>query len=199
MYAIGLTGGIGSGKTTVANKFLQLGIHVIDTDIIAHQLTAAQGLAMPQILATFGSSYMQSNGALDRQRMRALVFKDQTAKQKLENILHPLIQKVSNAEALNATSPYIIFVVPLLVESVYWAKRVDRILVIDCSTETQIQRVIKRNAFSREQVLSIMAQQATREQRLAIAHDVVSNEVDTSDEELAMQTQQLHEQYLLWV
>lgn len=193
-YAIGLTGGIGSGKTTVANLFAAHGIAIIDTDAIAHGITAPGGAAMPAIRQTFGDAFVAPDGSLDRARMRELVFADNDAKARLEAITHPLIRTECERAAAEATSPYLIFVVPLLVESGTWRERVQRIVVVDCPEETQIARVMARNQFSREQVLAIMARQATRAQRLAVADDVVDN--DTQHSALTSRVDRLHAQYL---
>lgn len=195
MFAVGLTGGIGSGKTTVADLFAKHGVSVVDTDVIAHRITAPGGAAMPLIEQAFGAQYVASDGALDRAKMRALVFSDDAAKAKLEAITHPLIRAETEREREAATGPYVVIVVPLLVESGTWRSRVDRVLVVDCGLETQIARVMRRNAFSREQVLAIIARQATREARLAAADDVVVND-DTPFEQLSEEVRRLHRRYL---
>lgn len=176
MFSVGLTGGIGSGKTLVADRLAALGASVIDTDLLAHAVTAPGGSAMPAIEAQFGAEFVTAQGALDRARMRALVFSDDSARRRLEAITHPLIRAASDAAARAATGPYRVFVVPLLVESGNWHGRVDRVLVVDCEVETQIARVISRNGFSREQVLAIVARQATRAARLEAADDVIDND-----------------------
>ncbi len=193
-FPVGLTGGIGSGKTTVANLFADCGATVIDTDAIAHQLTVSGGIAIPAICAEFGDSVIDSTGAMDRTKMRAQVFNDPNAKKRLETILHPLIRQASERAATGAQSEYVIFVVPLLVESGRWRDRVSRVLVVDCPEELQISRVIARNAMTREQVLAIMATQAPRSERLAAADDVIVNE--GAPESLAPQIQRLHTHYL---
>jgi dephospho-CoA kinase len=195
MLKIGLTGGIGSGKTVVAERFASHGIAVIDTDAIAHRITAANGVAMPLIEAQFGRSFLTPDGALDRARMRALVFGDAIAKKKLEAITHPLIRTESEGKIQAATGPYLILVVPLLIESGNWGRRVDRVLVVDCPETTQIERVMRRNGFAREQVEAIMAQQATRIQRLAAADDVIENG-DTTLENVLKAVDLLHIHYL---
>ncbi|MFZ6687978.1 dephospho-CoA kinase [Undibacterium sp. SXout11W] len=193
-YAIGLTGGIGSGKTTIANFFQEYGISVIDTDAIAHHLSAPDGLAIPAIRQEFGDAAIASNGAMDRNWMRGLIFSDSGAKQKLERILHPLIRQECEKAAALATSAYVIFVVPLLVESGNWRKRVNRIAVVDCLEQTQISRVIARNNLSQEQVLAIMRAQVSRDQRLAAADDIIVNESDLSAAK--RQVQELHRQWM---
>ncbi|MEO5931964.1 MAG: dephospho-CoA kinase [Duganella sp.] len=174
-FSIGLTGGIGSGKTTVANMFAERGASIVDTDLIAHSLTAPGGPAMPAIVAEFGPEFADATGALDRARMRQLVFADAGAKARLEAILHPRIRDGALAAAAAATGSYVIYAVPLLVESGAWRERVARILVIDCREEVQISRVMARNNLPETQVLAIMAAQASRAQRLAAADDVIEN------------------------
>lgn len=195
MLKIGLTGGIGSGKTVVADRFAGHGIAVIDTDALAHSITAANGIAMPLIAAQFGPSFLTAEGALDRAKMRALVFSDAVAKKKLEAITHPLIRAESERAIQAATGPYLILVVPLLIESGSWTQRVDRVLVVDCPENLQIERVIRRNGFPREQVEAIMAQQATRSQRLAAADDLIDNG-DTTLENVMKAVDVLHIHYL---
>jgi dephospho-CoA kinase len=205
MFSIGLTGGIGSGKTTVADLFAARGVPVIDTDLIAHGITAPGGVAMPLIEASFGAQYVLPDGSLDRAKMRERVFADNAAKAQLEAIVHPLIRAESERQRQAAQGSYHIVVVPLLVESGDRAMRVDRILVVDCAVETQIARVMRRNGFSREQVLAIIARQATREARLAVADDVVLNDgSEGSDESIDSATpgslegrvDALHRQYM---
>ncbi|HEV3106806.1 MAG TPA: dephospho-CoA kinase [Trinickia sp.] len=195
MFAVGLTGGIGSGKTTVADLFAAEGVTIVDTDVIAHRVTAPNGAAMPLIEREFGTAYVAPDGSLDRARMRSLVFSDDTARSRLEAITHPLIRAETERERSEATSHYVIVVVPLLVESGTWKTRVDRVLVVDCSVETQIARVMRRNAFTREEVLAIIARQATREARLAAANDIIVNE-EGPIEELAARVRQLHRHYM---
>jgi dephospho-CoA kinase len=179
-FSVGLTGGIGSGKTTVANLFAAHGASVIDTDLIAHQLTAPGGAALAQITAQFGPTFLLPDGSMNRPMMRDQVFSDPHAKKKLEAILHPLIGIEVAQAACTATGPYLIYVVPLLVESGKWRDRVARILVVDCSEALQVARVMQRSALSESQIRAIMATQATREQRLAAADDVVINDADTT-------------------
>ncbi|USX26033.1 dephospho-CoA kinase [Oxalobacteraceae bacterium OTU3CINTB1] len=174
-FSIGLTGGIGSGKTTVANMFAERGASIVDTDLIAHSLTAPGGPAMPAIVAEFGPEFADATGALDRARMRQLVFADAGAKARLEAILHPRIRDGALAAGAAATGSYVIYAVPLLVESGTWRSRVARVLVIDCREEVQIARVMARNNLPEPQVLAIMAAQASRAQRLAAADDIIEN------------------------
>jgi dephospho-CoA kinase len=194
-FSVGLTGGIGSGKSTVADLFATQGAAVVDTDLIAHQLTAPQGLAMPHIRTVFGDGYIAADGAMDRQKMRAAVFADPTAKARLEAILHPLIRSETERSADEAQGSYLLYVVPLLVESGVWKQRVSRVLVIDCPEDVQIRRVMQRNGFSEEQVRAIMATQAPRALRLAAADDVIVNDgVDASM--LQKEVAALHQRYL---
>ena len=177
---VGLTGGIGSGKSAAADRFAAHGAPVIDTDAIAHELTAPGGAAMPSIVAAFGPLMQAANGALDRAAMRAHVFAVPEERKRLEAILHPLIRaesdrRIALAAASNAC-PYLILMVPLLVESSSYRERVDRVAVVDCATETQVARVMARSGLSRAEVERILAAQATREARLAAADDVIDND-----------------------
>ncbi|SOE61640.1 dephospho-CoA kinase [Burkholderia sp. OK233] len=195
MFAVGLTGGIGSGKSTVADLFAARGVPLVDTDLIAHRITAPHGIAMPQIAAEFGDSFVAADGSLDRARMRTLVFSDDDARKRLEGITHPLIRAETEREQREAQGPYVMIVVPLLVESGSWKTRVNRVLTVDCSVETQIARVMSRNGFSREQVLAIIARQATREARLAAADDVIDND-NMPLEALTAEVEAQHRVYL---
>jgi dephospho-CoA kinase len=195
MFAVGLTGGIGSGKSFVADRFAARGVPIVDTDAIAHRITAPHGLAMPAIASEFGASFVASDGSLDRARMRALVFSDENARRRLEAITHPLIRAETERERREASGPYAVIVVPLLVESGSWKARVNRVLVIDCNVETQIERVMRRNAFTREQVLAIIARQATREARLEAADDVIINN-DLPLNVLDARVEELHRLYV---
>jgi len=183
MLEIGLTGGIGSGKTRVADLFAERGAALIDTDLLAHEITAPGGAAIPALVSAFGADCLRPDGAMDRDAMRARVFSDPSAKHTLEAITHPLIRSltVARADAIRSAGahPYLIYVVPLLVESGTWRERVGRVLVVDCREETQIARVMARNGFSREQVEAIMRRQATRAARLACADDVIDNDGGT--------------------
>jgi dephospho-CoA kinase len=193
-FSVGLTGGIGCGKSTVADLFAALGATIVDTDVIAHALTAPQGAAMPAIVAEFGPDFAQPDGALDRARMRTLVFSDATARARLEAILHPRIRAATEAAGKAATGAYVIYVVPLLIESGSWRERVTRVLAIDCSEDTQVARVMQRSHLSADEVRAIMATQVTRARRLAEADDVVDN--DAGLDALQKQVQALHERYL---
>lgn len=193
-FTVGLTGGIGSGKTLVTDLFAARGVAIIDTDVIAHQLTAPGGLAIAAIGATFGAGFIDAGGAMDRARMRQLVFADAGAKQRLEAILHPLIQQECERAAASATGPYLMFAVPLLVESGRWRERVARILVVDCPEQQQVERVMRRNGLAEAQVRAIMAAQVSRAERLAAADDVIVNDGPLAA--LAPQVERLHAQYL---
>jgi dephospho-CoA kinase len=174
-FVVGLTGGIGSGKSLVANMFADRGASIVDTDQIAHSLTAPGGAAMPDILAEFGAQMADSRGAMDRARMRELVFREPAAKRRLEAILHPMIRDATLAAAADATGSYVILAIPLLVESGAWKQRVNRVLVIDCPEEVQVARVMARNGLAEDQVRAIMATQVPRLERLAAADDVIDN------------------------
>jgi dephospho-CoA kinase len=193
-FSVGLTGGIGCGKTTVADLFAARGASVIDTDQIAHSLTAPHGAAMPALVAEFGPEYATPEGALDRARMRALVFSDQGARARLEAILHPRIREATAAAALLASGPYVMFVVPLLIESGTWRERVARVLAIDCPEQMQVARVMARNGLPEAQVRAIMAAQVTRKQRLEAADDVILNDADVPA--LLPQVERLHAFYI---
>ncbi|RQQ59080.1 dephospho-CoA kinase [Burkholderia stagnalis] len=195
MFAVGLTGGIGSGKTTVADLFAARGATIVDTDLIAHRITAPGGPAMPAIEQAFGPRFVAADGSLDRAKMRTLIFSDDAARRRLEAITHPLIRAETDREAREAQGAYLMYVVPLLVESGSWKARADRVLVVDCDVETQIARVMRRNGFTREQVEAIVARQATRDARLAAADDVIVNDATTPDA-LAAQVDALHQRYL---
>lgn len=193
-FSIGLTGGIGSGKSTVADLFAERGATIVDTDQIAHSLTAPHGPAMPAIVAAFGPEFADAGGALDRARMRALVFADAAAKARLEAILHPRIRDAALAAGAAATGSYVIYAVPLLIESGTWRERVTRICAVDCPEELQIARVMARNNLPEAQVRSIMATQVSRQARLAAADDVIENQAGI--EALAPQIDRLHALYL---
>jgi len=174
---IGLTGGIGSGKSTVARSFAARGALIVDTDALAHALTAAGGAALPAIAAAFGDAMIGADGAMDRARMRAHVFSQPEERRRLEAILHPMIGERTRAAAAAARSGQaIVFDVPLLTESRTWRTRVDRVLVVDCTPATQVERVVARSGWTAEAVERAIAQQASREQRRAIADAVIFNE-----------------------
>jgi len=194
-FVVGLTGGIGSGKTTVSTALQSLGAAVVDTDVIAHALTAPGGAAMDAIAEEFGRDFVAPDGALDRARMRAVAFDAPTAKRRLEAILHPLIRVATEAEAKQAAqhAPYVVLVIPLLVEAGNWKQRVDRVLVVDCSAAIQIERVQRRSNLDVDAVRKIIEQQATRQARLAAADDVIVNESDA--QALSRRVVRLHDLY----
>jgi len=181
---IGLTGGIGSGKSTVSAIWKQLGAAVVDTDAIARSLTLAGGPAMPALVQAFGPAIADAGGALDRAQMRSLVFADPAAKRTLEGILHPLIGQECERQAREAKAALVVFDVPLLVESGRWRRIVDRVLVVDASAQTQMQRVMARSGWSAETTRAVIAQQATRQTRRAAADAILFND-GISVEELA--------------
>ena len=194
-FAVGLTGGIGSGKSAAADIFGLLGAAIVDSDAIARALTAPGGDAIDAIAQQFGAQYIGSDGALDRQRMRDRVFGDPSAKAQLESILHPRIRELSmgQAAAARGRAPYVVLVVPLLIESGGWRSRVDRVLVIDCSPETQEARVCARSRLDGALVRAIIAQQAGRAERLDAADDVLVNEGPL--EQLTARVTRLHRRY----
>lgn len=191
---VGLTGGIGCGKSIVASLFAEHGAGVVDTDAIAHHLTQPDGAAIEAIRRTFGNDYITPDGALDRKLMRDLIFSDATAKRRLEMLLHPLILEHAKTQLRQlAKSPYIILVVPLLPESPAFRKLVHRILVVDCEPDNQIIRVMQRSRMSEAEVRSIIAQQTPSAERLRLADDVIHNGSSLAD--LAKQVAALHRHY----
>jgi dephospho-CoA kinase len=179
----GLTGGIGSGKSSVGRMLAGLGAGVIDTDAVSRSLTAPGGAAIPRLAAAFGSDCIGPDGALDRQRMRTLVFEDPQARQRLEAILHPMIGEATDRAAAEWISAHeadpsitVVFEVPLLVESGRWRPRLDRIIVVDCSENTQIERVAKRSGWETDTIRRVIAAQASRWHRLACADAVIAND-----------------------
>jgi dephospho-CoA kinase len=178
---IGLTGGIGSGKSTLSGMLMDRGLDVIDADDLSHQLTAANGAAIPEIQKLFGDEFIANDGSLHRERMRELVFQQPQAKLQLQSLLHPMILKLIQdaVESVKAKGKPLAFLdIPLLVESSHWRQKVDRVLVVDCSAETQIRRVMQRSQMTAAQVERIMANQASRAQRLSAADWVVDNDTD---------------------
>ncbi|NBD19558.1 dephospho-CoA kinase [Aquabacterium fontiphilum] len=175
---VGLTGGIGSGKSTVSQMLTELGAHLVDTDAISRSLTAPQGAAIPKIAQHFGDHLITPDGAMDRARMRELAFADPMALARLEAILHPMIQQHAAAHAnLALPDQHVVYDVPLLAESgPHWRQRVDRILVVDAEPETQIARVMVRSGWPREAVEKVLAKQASREVRRALADHIILNE-----------------------
>ncbi len=193
-FCVGLTGGIGSGKTAASEIFRELGALVVDTDEISRSLTAAQGAAMPAIREVFGPAYVAVDGSLDRKRVRELVFRDPAAKARLEAVLHPLIREQSRKSVSDAKQPYVVLVVPLLLETGAYRDLVQRVLVADCSEERQVERATRRSGISADEVRAIMASQLPRAARLERADDVLDNEGDLSS--LRRQVEKLHAGYL---
>lgn len=195
-FVVGLTGGIGSGKSAAAERFAARGVPIVDTDAIAHELTAPGGAAIAPIRAAFGDAVLTADGILDRSAMRRLVFAEPAARKRLEAILHPLIRAESEARLCRlASAEYAILVVPLLVESGDFRSRVDRVCVVDCPEELQIARVMARSGLSRDEVQAIIAAQTSRAARLAAADDVIDNSRGLA--ELDVQVASLHEKYRL--
>jgi dephospho-CoA kinase len=178
---IGLTGGIGSGKSTVARLLVAHGATLVDTDAIARALTQPGGAAMPALAAEFGAGMLTADGALDRERMRERAFADPAAKSRLEAILHPMIGAETQAQAALAGTRPVVFDVPLLTESTHWRERVDRVLVVDCREATQVERVMKRSGWAAGAVQRVIALQAARAARRAIADAVIFNDGLTQD------------------
>jgi dephospho-CoA kinase len=194
---IGLTGGIGSGKTAVSDQLAQLGAGVVDTDLIAHQITAANGEAIPFIQKQFGAEFIDSSGALDRVKMRKLVFGDPDARKALEAITHPLIRQetIRQAKRLMANKvPYLVFVVPLLIESGNWLALLDYLVVVDCPEEVQIERVMHRSNLPRNEVEGLLKAQARRQDRIAHADMVIENQ--GSLDSLQAEVLKLHQKIL---
>ena len=198
MLVVGLTGGIGSGKSAAADEFARLGAIIVDTDAIAHELTASGGLAVPEIRKLFGETAIGPDGAMDRKRMRDHVFADPAAKRKLEELLHPMIREESRKRIAAAererSGPYVIHVVPLLIESPDYRSRVDRVLVVDAPDDTRAARVGARSGLADDEVRRIMRTQVSRAERLAAADDVIDNA--GSRDALRKQVAALHQKYL---
>ena len=194
---IGLTGGIGSGKTAVSDLLGELGAGIIDTDLISHQITAPGGKAIPLIAKAFGADFIDPQGALIRPKMRTLVFENPGARKVLEQITHPLIQEETAKQAFELAksgAPYLVFVVPLLIESGSWIKLIDYLVVVDCPEETQIQRVMHRNNMTRSDVENVLKAQTNRNTRLAAANTVIENQ--GSLDELKSEVLNLHQKLL---
>jgi dephospho-CoA kinase len=194
---IGLTGGIGSGKTAVSDLLAKFGAGIVDTDLIAHQITAPHGAAISQIEKQFGPDFIAADGALNRDKMRSLVFAKAEARKFLEAITHPLIRQETARQALQLSkegAPYLVFVVPLLIESGSWMELIDRLVLVDCPKETQIQRVMQRSNLLREEVEGILTVQASREERLKHADVVIENLRSLKD--LEEEVQNLHQKFL---
>ena len=190
---VGLTGGIGSGKSAAADEFAKLGATVVDTDAIAHELTQKGGAAVAEVERNFGKDFIVA-GAMDRKRMRDHVFADPAAKRSLEALLHPMIREESARRIAAATGPYVVHVVPLLIEAPDYRRRVDRVLVVDCPEEAQVERVRARSGLSEDEVRAIMRGQVPRAERLAAADDVIDN--GGARDALRNQVAALHQKYL---
>ncbi len=193
-FIVGLTGGIGSGKSAAATLFEEFGAAVVDTDAIAHELTAPDGAAIGPIRSAFGDEVVAPNGALDRAAMRRKVFSDVQAKGRLEAILHPMIRAEADRRSAASRAPYVVLVVPLLVESGGYRSRVQRIAVVDCPEAVQVARVMSRSGLSAGEARAIMAAQVGREARLAVADDVIDNGGELAA--LRPQIEALHRRYL---
>lgn len=195
MLIIGLTGGIGSGKSSAARIFSTFGVEVIDTDMIAHELTQQEGEVIAAIRQTFGERFITPDGALKRKEMRNLVFSDSNSRRKLEAILHPLIRNEVARRVALCSAPYLIVVVPLLLETGHYQGMVHRILVVDCSEREQVNRATGRSGVDELTVRAIMAAQVSRDERLRQADDVIVNEADMPN--LERQVEALHRKYLV--
>ena len=193
-FVVGLTGGIGSGKSAAAREFETLGAALVDTDAIAHELTAPGGAALEHIKALFGEAFIAPSGAMDREAMRSRVFNDPAAKRALEALLHPMIRTQAERRIAGGRGPYVIYVVPLLVESGDYRSRVDRVLVVDVPEALQLERVRSRSGLPEREVRAIMAQQVSRAARLAAADDVIDNSGPL--DALRAQVAALHARYL---
>jgi dephospho-CoA kinase len=194
MFTVGLTGGIGSGKSTVADCFAALGVPVIDTDVIARDLTAPGGAALAAIRAAFGATVMQADGTLDRAALRRRVFADSAARHQLEAILHPRIRQGVAQKLATLTAPYALIVIPLLVETGDYRDVLNRVLVVDCPEAVQIARVMARSGLVHGEIKAILAAQAGRAERLAVADDIIVNTVSLGA--LRAEVAALHQRYL---
>ena len=193
-FVVGLTGGIGCGKSAAAEEFARLGAAVVDTDAIAHELTAAGGAAIDEVRRALGGEYIDEAGAMDRAKVRARVFADPAARARLEAVLHPRIRAESERRIAGARAPYVVHVVPLLLESGEYRRRVARVLVVDCAPELQAARVRRRSGLADEEIQRIIAAQMPRAARLAAADDVIDNSggIDALHKQVAA----LHARYL---
>jgi len=193
-FIIGLTGGIGCGKSSASKMFANLGVDIIDTDVIARELTQSNGAAIIPIREAFGDAYITSGGALDRNQMRQLIFSDSSSRQKLEKILHPFIFTEAARRTKLTSSPYVIMVIPLLFETNDYDRIIQRSLVIDCDEKYQIARTMKRSKLNEQEVRAIIATQLSRQQRLQKADDVIVNNNDLNN--LQKQVNIHHQKYL---
>ncbi len=194
-FKIGLTGGIASGKTTVANLFSDLGIKIIDADEIAHSITSKQGSAYNKIVKHFGEDVIGSDKELDRKKLRTMIFNNSKLKRDLEQIIHPEVYAIINQKIDASQEPYQIIVIPLLIETGY-QNFVDRVLIVDCSMETQLARLINRDDETKKNSKKIIANQIERSERLKFADDIIENERKTSINVLKKKILQLHKTYL---
>ena len=192
---IGLTGGIASGKSTVADLFSSLGVSVIDADKISHHLTTTNKPAFEEILEHLGEDILGNDGELDRKKLRTIIFNNKTLKNYLEHIIHPKVSEAINKEIQESHDPYVIIMVPLLIETGY-SKFVNRILVVDCTLDTQIKRLIKRDHETFESAERIISQQIGQKHRIKMAHDVIDNDMDITIEDLENRVEELHQSYL---
>jgi len=193
-FCVGLTGGIASGKSSAAALFQKLGAAIVDTDVIAHELTRPGAAAMAGIRSAFGPGFVAADGSLERAKMRRLVFNDPDAKAKLEGILHPLIREHARARIIAAQQPYVIVVVPLLIETGAYRDLIQRVVVVDCNEELQVARAMQRSQLGEREVRAILAAQLPRAERLKRADDVIDNSGDI--EALRRQIEKLHTRYL---
>ena len=193
-YVVGLTGGIGSGKSAAADEFARLGATVVDTDVIAREVTAAGGAAIPSVRGLFGPEFFDASGAMDRAKVRATVFADPAAKKSLEALLHPMIRRESERQIATATGPYVVYVVPLLIESGNYRDRVQRVAVVDCPEELQLERVRVRSNLPEDEIRRIIASQVPRTERRAAADDVIDNSGPL--DALHKRVRELHRTYL---
>jgi dephospho-CoA kinase len=192
---VALTGGIGSGKSEASNIFAELGLPIVDLDVISHALTAAKQPLIKEISATFGEKFVNNDGALNRKAMRELVFSDTDAREKLNNLLHPAIhQEALRLLEMNRNAPYQIIAIPLLTESKRYLKEINRVLVIDCDENKQIERVKARSHLSESEALQIIRAQSSREERLNMADDIIENNESLAD--LRKKILQIHQKYI---
>ena len=194
-FKIGLTGGIASGKSTIAILFSDLGVEIIDADEIAHSITSKQGSAYDKIVKHFGNSVLGDDNELDRKKLRTIIFNNSELRKDLEQIIHPEVHSIINKQTFKSQDPYQIIVIPLLIETGY-QDFVDRVLIIDCSVETQLARLMNRDYETLESAKKIVANQIERRERLKFADDIIENEKKTSISVLKKKVQQLHNTYL---